>query len=224
MANQLSMSTALLDYVGSVSLRDDEILRSLREETAGLPGGKTLPVAAEEGQMLALLVSLMQARSVLEVGTYTGYSTLCMARALPPDGRIVTCDVTAKWPSIGREHWKRAGVSDRVEVRIGKATETLDRLLADADFGPDAFDLVFIDADKASYQAYYEQALRLVRPGGLVVIDNTLFFGRVVDPAAQDPDTVAVRELNAALLTDDRIELSLLPVADGITLARRVAA
>ncbi|SCG11219.1 O-methyltransferase [Streptomyces sp. MnatMP-M27] len=223
MANQVSTSAELLDYITSVSLRDDEILRGLREETAGLPGGTTLPVAAEEGQLLALLVSLTRARTVLEIGTYTGYSTLCMARALPLDGRIVTCDVTDKWPSVGREYWKRAGVADRIEVRVGRATETLDALLADTGFGPDSFDLVFVDADKANYPAYYEQALRLVRPGGLVVIDNTLFFGRVIDPAAQDPDTVAVRELNAKLFTDDRVELSLLPAADGITLVRRTA-
>lgn len=215
------MSAELLGYVTAVSLRDDEVLRGLREETAGLPGGLTMPVIAEEGQLLALLVGLTSASTILEIGTYTGYSTLCMARALPPDGRIVTIDITDKWPTIGREYWKRANVSERIESRVGNATDVLDSLLADDEFGPDSFDLVFVDADKANYLSYYERSLRLVRPGGLIVIDNTLLFGRVVDESASDADTVAVRELNAALHADHRIELSLLPMADGITLARR---
>ncbi|ANW21723.1 O-methyltransferase [Streptomyces clavuligerus] len=219
MANQTDPTAGLLAYVREVSLRDDDILRGLREETARLPGGAALQVMAEEGQLLGLLVRLTGARAVLEIGTFTGYSTLCMARALPAGGTVVTCDITDRWPDIGLPYWKRAGVDGRIELRIGDAAGVLEGLLAER--GPDSFDLVFIDADKAGYPVYYAKALTLTRPGGLVVIDNTLFFGRVTDPGAQDPDSRAIRGLNAALLHDERVDLSLLPMADGITLARK---
>jgi O-methyltransferase len=219
MADQLEFSPEVLAYVREVSLRDDEILRDLREVTATLPGGRTMQVMAEEGQFLGLLVGLTGARMVLEVGTYTGYSTLCMARALPAGGRLVTCDKIDKWPMIAADYWQRAGVADRIDVRIGDATETLAKLAAEE--GPGRVDLAFIDADKGNYPAYYEAALTLVRPGGLIVVDNTLFFGRVIDAGAQDPETAAIRELNARLRDDDRVEIALLAVADGITLARK---
>ncbi|EID52800.1 O-methyltransferase [Saccharomonospora xinjiangensis] len=219
MANQIEYSPELLDYVRDVSLRDDEILRDLRHETAQLPMGEAMQVMAEEGQFLALLVSLVGAREVLEVGTFTGYSTLCMARALPADGRLVTCDISTKWPDIARPYWERAQVADRIDVRIGEGSATLAAL--EAERGPGSFDLVFIDADKSGYRAYYEAALTLVRQGGLIVLDNTLFFGRVIDPGIQDPDTVALRELNTFIRDDDRVEMALLPSADGITLARK---
>lgn len=208
-----------MSYIRETSLREDDVLRELRELTDELPMGRAMQVMAEEGQFLGLLVGITGARDVLEIGTFTGYSTLCMARALPSGGRLVTCDISAKWPDIGTEYWKRAGVSDRIEVRIGDATETLTTLLAED--GSGAFDLAFIDADKANYRTYYERCFELLRPGGLIVVDNTLFFGRVIDEAAQDPDTVAVRELNSALRDDDRADISLLPVADGITLVRK---
>ncbi|MFD7502383.1 O-methyltransferase [Streptomyces sp. NPDC059850] len=221
MANQVESSSEILSYVRDVSLREDDILRDLRELTGELPMGQAMQVMAEEGQFLAFLVGLIGARNVLEVGTFTGYSTLCMARAIPPDGRLVTCDITSKWPDIGAEYWAKAGVADRIDVRIGNAAETLSGLLAES--GANSFDFAFIDADKASYRTYYEAALDLVRPGGLIAVDNTLFFGRVIDPAAQDPDTVAIRELNAFLRDDHRVELSLLPVADGVTLLHKKA-
>lgn len=219
MATQIALTAELEAYVRDVSLRDDPILRDLRAVTAGLPAGSAMQVTAEEGQLLALLVSLTAATSVLEIGTFTGYSTLCMARALAPHGRIVTCDVTRRWPAIGEEYWQRAGVRDRIDVLIGDARDTLDGLLADG--GGDTFDLIFIDADKSGYPDYFERALALARPGGLIVIDNTLFFGRVADPACQDADTVAIRALNAALRDDPRVQISLLTTADGITLARK---
>ncbi|MFJ6728042.1 O-methyltransferase [Streptomyces sp. NPDC091281] len=219
MARQIGSTDVLLDYVRDVSLRDDEILRGLREQTAQLPGGTALQVMAEEGQLLALLVGLTGARSVLEIGTFTGYSTLCMARALPAEGTLVTCDITDRWPEIGAAFWKRAGVDDRIEQRVGDATDVLDGLLAER--GTGAFDLVFIDADKTRYRTYYEKSIELTRKGGLVVIDNTLFFGRVTDPECVDADTVAIRELNTALASDERVDLALLPMADGITLARK---
>ncbi|WP_055547719.1 O-methyltransferase [Streptomyces sp. NBRC 110028] len=220
MANQVESSSEILSYVREVSLREDDILRDLRELTGELPMGQAMQVMAEEGQFLAFLVGLIEARNVLEIGTFTGYSTLCMARAIPSDGRLVTCDITSKWPDIAAEYWTKADVADRIDVRIGDAGETLSGLLAEV--GAGAFDFVFIDADKTNYRRYYEAALDLVRPGGLIAVDNTLFFGRVIDPAAQDADTVAIRELNASLRDDHRVELSLLPVADGITLLRKL--
>ncbi|WP_150243258.1 O-methyltransferase [Nocardiopsis quinghaiensis] len=219
MAHQTEMTPRLLDYVRNTSLRDDDILSGLREETSELPGGESLQVMAEEGQLLALLAQLSGARSVLEVGTFTGYSTLCMARALPPEGRIVTCDITDRWADIGVPYWKRAGVRDRIELRVGDATETLSELVDKGE--ENRFDMVFIDADKKNYPVYYEHAVSLVRSGGLVVVDNTLLSGRVADEGAQDPDTVAIRELNATLHGDERVDVSLLTMADGITLARK---
>ncbi|MFJ4653383.1 class I SAM-dependent methyltransferase [Nocardia sp. NPDC088792] len=221
MADQIAVTAQLTDYIRDVSLREDEILRELRTETADLPGGTAMQVLAEEGQLLALLAGLVNARAILEIGTFTGYSTLCLARSLPAAGRLITCDITDRWPSIGVPYWERAGVRDRIELRVGDAGATLEQLLAQD--GPALFDLVFIDADKANYPRYYELSLELVRPGGLIVVDNTLFFGRVADPAAQDADTQGVRELNNRLQSDDRVEISMLTMADGITLARRLA-
>ncbi|WP_033218667.1 O-methyltransferase [Kitasatospora phosalacinea] len=219
MAEQIVATPQIREYVRAVSLRDDPLLAELREQTAGLPGGQAMQVMAEEGQLLALLVGLAGARSVLEIGTFTGYSTLCMARALPPGGTLVTLDLNGRWPAIGADYWRRAGVADRIDVRIGDAAQTLAALLDER--GKESFDLVFIDADKANYGTYYEAALGLTRPQGLVVIDNTLFFGRVVDPDSHDPDTVAVRALNTALRDDPRVDVSMLTMADGITLARK---
>ncbi len=220
-ATQIMSSPELLSYVRDVSLRDDEILRGLRDLTGELPMGQAMQVMAEEGQLLGFLVGLTGARQVLEIGTFTGYSTLCMARSLAPGGRVVTCDISDKWPGIAQEYWAKAGVSDRIDVRIGNAAETLAGLLDEEKAG--TFDFAFIDADKANYRRYYELSLELVRPGGLVILDNTLLFGRVIDPEAQDPDTVAIRELNSFLHDDHRVEISLLPMADGITLVRKKA-
>ncbi|MEU5848475.1 O-methyltransferase [Saccharopolyspora shandongensis] len=219
MAQQTEFSPALLDYVRAVSLRDDEILSDLRKETVELPMGRAMQVMAEEAQFLALLVALIGARTVVEVGTFTGYSTLCMARALPTGGRLITVDISEKWPMIAKPYWQRAGVADRIDVRIGAATDVLTTLATE--LAPAGADLIFVDADKAGYPAYYEKALQLARPGGLIAIDNTVFFGRVVDENASDADTAAVRELNAALLEDDRVDLAMLSMADGLTLARK---
>lgn len=222
MAEQVDVSAALAEYVREMSLREDEVLRELREETAELPGGRSLQVMPEEGQFLGLLVSLLGARSVLELGTYTGYSTLCMARALPSTGRLVTCDITGRWADIGVPFWRRAGVEDLIDLRVGPAESTMDALLEGGE--ADGFDLVFVDADKAGYPAYYERALRLVRPGGLVVLDNTLFFGRVADPSVTDPDTEGVRKVNALIRDDQSVDIVLLTMADGLTLVRRKTA
>jgi O-methyltransferase len=215
-AEQITQNAELLAYVRKNSLRDDPLLRELRERTAQLPGGRAMPVSPEQAQFLALLVRLTGAVDVLEVGTYTGYSTLCLARALPAGGRLVTCEINRKWTDIAAGFWRRAGVAGRIDARVGDAADLLAALGRDR---PGSFDLAFIDADKANYRRYYESCLSLVRPGGLLVLDNTLFFGRVVDPAAQDPDTVGIREINARLAVDDRVEVSMLMVADGMTLA-----
>ncbi|MGV9878585.1 O-methyltransferase [Streptomyces sp. NPDC003006] len=222
MAGQLSVDGQLLEYVRQMSLRDDDVLRDLREETAGMPMLQAMLVLPEEAQLLALLVQVTGARNVLEVGTFTGYSSLCMARALPPGGRVVTCDISERWTGIARRYWERAKVDHLIDLRLGDAAETLDQLAErSGEGGEGGFDLAFVDADKANYPRYYEQSLRLVRPGGLLVLDNTLFFGRVVDPAAQDPDTLAIRELNTLLRDDDRVDISMLAVADGLTLVHK---
>ncbi|WP_432103589.1 O-methyltransferase [Streptomyces sp. bgisy091] len=221
MAGQVCTSPELLDYVREMSLRNDEVLAGLRAETAGMPMLQAMLVQPEEAQFLALLVRLTGASRVLEIGTFTGYSSLCMARALPPGGRVVTCDISERWTSVATRYWEVAGVEDRIGLRLGDAAQTLKALIQES--GPGSFDLAFVDADKANYRSYYEDALELVRPGGTLVLDNTLYFGKVVDPAAQDPDTAAIRELNTLLRDDDRVEISMLPVADGITIAHKKA-
>jgi len=219
MAEQTTLSPDLLDYLRENSLREDPILRELREETVKYPMGRAQQVMAEEGQLLNFLVTLMGARTAVEVGTFTGYSSLCIARALPASGSLVTCDVTKRWSAIGRPYWERAGVADRIEVRIGEATATLPELTSA--WGAATVDFGFIDADKANYSRYYELLYTLVRPGGLIAFDNTLFGGRVADLHADDPDTVAIRDLNALLYADERVDLTVLPMADGITLVRK---
>ncbi|ACU37100.1 class I SAM-dependent methyltransferase [Actinosynnema pretiosum subsp. pretiosum] len=218
MGEQVVVTPALLDYVREVSQPEPAVLAELRAETALLPGGGVLPVPPGEGAFLALLVALTGARLVVEVGTFTGYSTLCLASALPDGGRVITCELSPKWPAIARPHWERAGVADRIEVLVGDAADSLAGLTGEL---AGRVDLVFVDADKAGYPRYYELAVELVRPGGLVVVDNTLFSGRVADPAAVDPDTEGVRELNRRIAADDRVQAVLLAHADGMTLARR---
>lgn len=222
MATQIAATDELLAYVEAVSQPEDEVLAELRELTAELPGGSAMQVPPSEARFLAMLVRLTGAATVLEIGTYTGYSTLCMARALPPGGRLITCDVNRKTTDIAAGFWSRAGVADRIELRLGDARETLAALRQER--GAGSVDLVFVDADKKGYPEYYEKSVDLVRPGGLVVIDNTLFFGRVVDPAADDPDTAAIREVNELVRADDRVDACVLPLADGVTLARRKSA
>ena len=214
----IGLSAKLHDYVLRVSLREPEILRRLREETAGLPMAG-MQVAPDQGQFMQLLVRLTGARSYLEIGTFTGYSTLAVALALPPDGRVLACDINPETAEMAQRYWTTAGVASKIELRLAPALETLDKLLTQGQAG--RFDLAFIDADKDNYDGYYERALRLVRPGGLIMIDNVLWNGAVADPKKNDADTQALRALNEKLQGDDRVDLSLLALADGLTLARK---
>jgi len=207
---------AVYQYLLSVSLREPPILRKLREETASHPRAQ-MQIAPEQGQFMALLVQLLGARRTLEVGVFTGYSSLAVALALPADGTIVACDVNEEFTAVARRYWKEAGVENMIDLRLKPALETLRELLAERRQG--TFDMAFIDADKSNYESYYESAIELVRPGGLILIDNVLWSGRVADPANDDADTKALRALNKKLLADSRISLSMLPVADGLTLA-----
>jgi predicted O-methyltransferase YrrM len=176
-----------------------------------------MQIAREQGHFLTFLVRLIGARRILELGTFTGYSALAMALALPEDGKVTTCDLSESWTAMGRASWRKAGVDSNIEVKIGPAVGTLDRLEREGS----VFDFVFVDADKEAYDVYYETALRLVRPGGLIVFDNMLRRGRVADPKETDPDSLAIRALNAKIATDERIDRVLLPVGDGMTLVRR---
>lgn len=218
MANaSIGLDDKLHSYLLEVGVREHEVLRRLRDETAAIPESR-MQVAPEEGAFLALLVRTLGARRVLEVGTFTGYSSTAMALALPAEGQIVCCDVSKEWTDVARRAWTDAGVADRVDLRLAPALETLEQLLADGQAG--SFDLAFIDADKENYAGYYEAALRLVRPGGLIAIDNVLWSGRVADPENTEQSTLAIRALNDAIAADERVDLSMIPLADGLTLAR----
>lgn len=176
-----------------------------------------MQIGPEQGQLMAFLVELTGARRCIELGTFTGYSALVVARALPDDGVLVACDVSHEWTDIGRPFWEEAGVADRIDLRIAPAVETLDGLLAEGG----AYDFAFIDADKEAYETYFERCLELVRPGGLIAVDNTLWEGKVIDPNISDVDTEAIRRFNAKVATDERVTISLVPIGDGLTLARK---
>src|SRR3990167_5292496 len=207
---------ALADYVDDNWLRESPVKRRLREDTARLRQAG-MQISAHQGQQLGLLARAIGTRRAVEVGTFTGYSSLCLAEALPPDGRLWCCDVSEAWTNVARRAWKEAGLDGRIELTIGPALGTLDWLLAQGLAGQ--LDLAFIDANKEDYDAYYERCLKLVRPGGLVLINNVLWGGSVADPAEVDRDTQALRALNAKLKNDRRIDLALFAVGDGMTCA-----
>lgn len=212
----LGLDDRLYNYLLSVSLREPEILRQLRQETNNHPGA-IMQISPEQGQFMALLVQLLGAKKTLEVGVFTGYSSLSVALALPHDGKIVACDVSEEYTAIARRYWQKAGVADKIDPHIAPALKTLDRLLADGQ--AETFDFAFIDADKVNYEGYYERSLQLVRSGGLIAIDNVLWSGKIADPQVQDSSTSAIRALNQKLHHDERVTLSLVPIADGLTLA-----
>jgi predicted O-methyltransferase YrrM len=204
------------EYIRSVSLREPDVLRAIREATANHPH-VSCQIAAEQGQFMAMLMRLMGARRTLEIGVFTGYSSTAVALALPEDGRIVACDINAEWTATARRFWREAGIEHKIDLRLGPAMETLDRLRAEGQ--SESFDFAFIDADKENYEGYYERCLNLVRRGGLIAVDNVLWKGRVIDTEAKDGDTEAIRALNQKLHHDERVWLSLVPIGDGVTLA-----
>jgi caffeoyl-CoA O-methyltransferase len=221
MANRTTaLNDRLYDYLIEVSVREPPLLRELREETAALPMAM-MQIGPEQGQFMRLLIELIGARRAVEVGTFTGYSALCVAEAMGPQGRLVACDVSEEYTAVARRYWARAGVADRIDLRLGPAVATLDQLLAKGAAG--TIDFVFIDANKTDYDAYYERALKLLRPAGLIAVDNVLWGGAVADPAVDDEDTSAIRALNRKLASDERVSLSLVPIGDGLTLARKRA-
>jgi predicted O-methyltransferase YrrM len=214
----LDLTDRLYDYLLGISLREPPVMARLREETAAMPRAG-MQIAPEQGQFMGLLVELIGARLCLELGTFTGYSALAIAQALPPDGRLICCDIDAEATALAERYWAEAGLADRIQLRLGPALDTLAEI--EREYPPGSFDLVFIDADKQPYDQYYETALRLLRQGGLVLLDNVLWVGRVADPACNDPDTAALKRLNQKIHGDPRVSLSVLPLGDGLTIARK---
>jgi predicted O-methyltransferase YrrM len=216
---QTGVAEDLAGYIRSVTLREPKILQRLREETAKLPNA-IMQISAEQGQFMGMLIRLLGAKLTLEVGVFTGYSSMAVALALPDEGRIIACDVSEEYTSMARRYWREAGVEHKVSLRLAPAVETLDGLLAEGRSG--TFDFAFIDADKENYDRYYEYALKLLRPGGLIAVDNVLWHGKVLDQSVQDVDTRAIRALNEKLHKDERVWVSLLPIGDGLTLAYKL--
>jgi predicted O-methyltransferase YrrM len=210
------LTDELSAYLRQVTLREPEALRAERESTEDHPRA-TMQTSPEQGQFLNLLVHLLGAKKTLEVGVFLGYSSSWVALGLPPEGKIIACDLSEEFTTRARRTWKEAGVAEKIELRLGPALETLDSLIAEGHAA--TFDLAFIDADKANYAAYYERALVLVRKGGLIVADNVLWDGSVIDPAAQDDDTQAIRAFNLKLHADPRVAIGIVPLGDGLTLA-----
>jgi predicted O-methyltransferase YrrM len=213
----MNLDAHLYQYLLDHSLREDPAQTALREATRTHPHGG-MQISPEQGQFMALLVRLLGARRTLEIGVFTGYSALTVALALPSEGRVLACDISDEYTRVGRPYWQQAGVEHKIELQLAPAIATLDARLAAGDAGQ--FDFAFIDADKESYDAYYERCLQLIRPGGLIAIDNVLWGGNVAQPAT-DPDTVALQTLNLKLHKDERIDVAMLPIGDGLTLARK---
>ncbi len=211
----LSIDDRVYDYLLSVSLEESDLLRELRAETAGIEFAE-MQISPEQGQFMGLLVRLSGARRALEVGTFTGYSSICIASALPEDGRLMCCDDSERWTTMARKYWQRAGLEDRIELRLQTAETTLRQLLDDDQ--AETFDFIFIDADKQNYPQYYEACMRLLRTGGLLAVDNTLWSGSVADLDNMEPDTCAIRRFNNMVKKDDRVIKSLVPIGDGLTL------
>lgn len=213
-----SLDQPLYDYIVASSLRESPVLAQLRAETATLPMA-VMQIAPEQGQFMALLIKLMGARRAIEVGVYTGYSALAVAEALPDDGLLVACDINAETTAIAQRYWQQAGLAHKIDLRLAPAAQTLQALLDDEQAG--SFDFAFIDADKTGYMDYYELCLALLRPGGLIAVDNVLWGGAVLEASTDDDDTRAIQQFNAQLGVDQRVDLSLLPLADGLSLLRK---
>jgi len=217
-SRRLVVTDDIHQYIIEHSLREPEVLARLRAETSGLPYAM-MQIGPEQGQLMALLAKLIRAKRCIEIGVFTGYSALVVALALPEDGKIIACDVSEEWTSIGRRYWKEARVDHKIDLRLQPALRTLDALIKAGESG--TYDYAFIDADKPNYDGYYERVLQLLRPGGLIIIDNVLWSGRVADPGETDADTMAFKELNAKLHKDERVDVSLLGIGDGVTLVHK---
>jgi caffeoyl-CoA O-methyltransferase len=217
-SKSIGLPDDVYEYVLAHGVREPAILARLREETASHPMAQ-MQIEPLQGAIFRLLVELLDARSYVEVGTFTGYSSLAVALAMPADGRLVCCDVSEEYTNVARRYWAEAGVADRVDLRIGPGVDSLDALLAEG--RANTFDLAFVDADKKSYPDYYERIVDLLRPGGVVALDNVLWGGEITDPSKTDPDTLALRAVNERVRDDERVTEVLLPVADGMTLARK---
>ncbi len=215
----LGLDSQLYEYLLSVSLRENETLTKLREET-NRHAASIMQISPDQGQFMSLLIKMLGAQKTLDIGVFTGYSSLVVALALPESGKVIACDRDPRSTEIARRYWDKAGMTHKIDLRLAPALATLDRLIADGESG--SFDFVFIDADKRNYDNYYERALTLLRPGGMVAIDNVLWFGSVADPNDTDKRTIAIRELNQKLHQDNRVQISMLAIADGLTLALKL--
>lgn len=214
----LNLDSQLYQYLRSVSVREAEILQKLRQETATHPMA-VMQISPEQGQFMALLVQLLGAKKTLEIGVFTGYSSLAIALVLPEEGKLIACDVDEEFTNIARKYWQEAGIAHKIDLHLAPATETLEKLISNGE--TETFDFVFIDADKSNYNTYYEQSLKLVRQGGIIAIDNVLWGGKVANLEIQDTRTKAIRKLNEKIYQDSRVNLSLIPIGDGLTLARK---
>jgi predicted O-methyltransferase YrrM len=215
----IALSDALNAYVRRVGTREDADLAALREETANHPHA-VMQISPEQGQLMALLVRMLRARKTLEVGVFTGYSAMVVAKAMGPHGKVVALDISEEFTTVARRHWAKAGLANRIELRLKAAAESLKDLVARGE--SDTFDFAFIDADKSNYDTYYEYALKLVHRSGLIAVDNTLWSGKVIDPTDQTADTLAIRALNEKIHGDDRVDATLVPIGDGLTLALKL--
>jgi len=213
-----TLSDQLHEYLVRVSVRESSLLARLRKETAALPQA-TMQISPEQGNLMSLLIKVTGSRRALEIGVFTGYSSLCVATALPPDGSLTACDMSKEYTDVARRYWSEAGVGEKIDLRLGHALRTLDELISEGN--SETYDFVFIDADKKNYQGYFERSLVLVKPGGTIAVDNVLWSGKVADPQINDAETVAIRAFNEALAGDDRIDVSMIPIGDGLTIARK---
>lgn len=214
----INLTSQLYDYLLTNSLREPEVLKKLREQTHTMSMSQ-MQISPEQGQFMGLLMELMGAKKTLDIGTFTGYSALSVALRLPQEGRVIACDINGEWTKIAKKFWEMSGVGNKIELRLAPAVETLTQLIQDGE--ENTFDFAFIDADKMNYERYYELSLQLIRPGGLIAIDNVLWSGRVAEPAEVDDNTKAIRALNAKVAKDSRVTMSMLPIGDGLTLARK---
>jgi len=214
----LLLSESVHAYLQSNSLREPEVLRRCRKETSSLEEAR-MQLSPEQGQFLSFLVELTGVKRAIEVGTFTGYSALCVATSMPADGILVACDISERWTAIAQRYWQDAKIDKKIDLRIGPAVETLDGLLSDGE--AESYDFALIDADKGNYEVYYERILRLVRSGGLIAVDNVLWSGKVADLSNQDSATLSIRSLNEKVLRDERVSLTMLPIGDGMTLVRK---